>query len=53
MELSKLDRILINMGTAASFRALDSSVKLSGDKCKLILDYIKELETKLKESEKK
>jgi hypothetical protein len=53
MELSKLDRILINMETAASFRTLDSSIKLSGDTCKLILDYIKELENKLKESEKK
>ena len=47
MEVSKLDTILINLGVVASFRALDSSTTLSGEKCKILLDYIRELEKKV------
>ena len=46
MEISKLDRILINLEVVASFRGLNSSTTLSGEKCKILLDYIKELEKK-------
>lgn len=52
MELTELDKILICLGTTASFRPFDSKTTLSGDKCKILLDYIRELE-KIKEEVKK
>lgn len=44
MKLSELDIILICLDTTASFRVYDSKTTLSGDKCKILLDYIRELE---------
>lgn len=46
MEIKKIDEILINLEVVASFRTMKSSTTLSGDKCKILLDYIKELENK-------
>lgn len=47
MDLTQLDRILINLGVVASFRTLNSSTTLSGEKCKILLDYIEELKKKV------
>lgn len=44
MELSKLDLILMNIDTTASFRNFESKTELTGEKCKLLNDYIKKLE---------
>ena len=44
MELSKLDLILMNIDTVASFKNFDSKTELSGKKCELLNDYIKKLE---------
>ncbi len=44
MELSKLDIILMQLETTSSFRCFDSKTELSGNKCKILLDYIKKLE---------
>lgn len=49
MEISKLDTILINLDVVASFRPFNSSTTLSGEKCKILLDYIRELEKKVSE----
>lgn len=44
MKISKLDLILMNIDTTASFRNFESKTELTGEKCKLLNDYIKKLE---------
>lgn len=44
MELSKLQLILMCLDTTASFKNFDSKTELTGEKCKLLNDYIKKLE---------
>ena len=44
MELSKLDLILMNIDTTASFRNFDSKTELTGEKCDLLNKHIKKLE---------
>jgi hypothetical protein len=41
--MSELDLLLMNIELCASFKNLDSNIKLSGEQCKLLIDYIKEL----------
>lgn len=48
-DLTELDIILICLDTTASFRVFDSKTTLSGDRCKILLDYIRELEKLKKE----
>jgi len=52
MKLTNLDKILLNLDLVASFRNLDSSTELNGNRCKIILDYIKELENVIKSTYK-
>ena len=52
MKLTNLDKILLNLDLVASFRNFDSSTELNGDRCKIILDYIKELENVIKSTYK-
>lgn len=42
--LSDLDKVLMNIDLVASFRNLGSKTELNGNKCKLLNDYIKNLE---------
>lgn len=44
MKLSKLDLVLMSIDTTASFKNFDSKTELTGEKCKLLNDYIKKLE---------
>lgn len=44
MNLSELDKLLMNINVVASFRNLNSKTELNGNKCKLLSDYIKNLE---------
>ena len=44
MELTELDKLLMNIDLVASFRNLNSRTELNGNKCKLLNDYIKNLE---------
>lgn len=42
--ITNLDKLLINLEVVASFRNLNSKTELNGNKCKLLCDYIKNLE---------
>ena len=42
--ITNLDKLLINLEVVASFRNLNSKTELNGNKCKLLSDYIKNLE---------
>jgi len=42
--ITNLDKFLINLEVVASFRNLNSKTELNGNKCKLLCDYIKNLE---------
>lgn len=42
--ITNLDKLLINLEVVASFRNLDSKTELNGNKCKMLCDYIKNLE---------
>lgn len=44
MNLSELDKLLMNINIVASFKNLGSKTELNGNKCKLLSDYIKNLE---------
>lgn len=44
MNLSDLDKVLMNIDLVASFRNLNSKTELNGNKCKMLCDYIKNLE---------
>lgn len=44
MELSKLDLILMNIDTTASFKSFGSKTELNGEKCDLLNKHIKKLE---------
>ena len=44
MNLSELDKLLMNINVVASFKNLGSKTELNGNKCKLLSDYIKNLE---------
>ena len=44
MELSKLDLVLMNIDTTASFKNFDSKMELNGEKCDLLNKHIKKLE---------
>ena len=48
MEIKEIDKILINLEVVASFKNLNSKTELSGEKCRILIDYIKELEEKAK-----
>ena len=48
MNISELDLLLVNLGVVASFKNLNSKTELSGEKCKIITDYVKKLETMIK-----
>lgn len=45
MNISELDKILINISVVASFKNLGSKTELNGNKCELLNNYIKELES--------
>lgn len=47
--MNKLDLILAQLGTTASFKNFDSKTELSGKKCELLKDYINNLENTKKE----
>lgn len=49
METSKLDLVLMNIDTIASFRNFESKTELTGEKCELLNNYIKKLENTKKE----
>ena len=42
--ITDLDKLLVNLNTIATFRNLDIEIKLNGNKCKILCDYIKNLE---------
>lgn len=42
--ITNLDKLLMNINVVASFRNLNSKTELNGNKCKLLSDYIKNLE---------
>lgn len=42
--ITNLDKLLINLEVVASFRNLNSKTELNGNKCKMLCDYIKNLE---------
>lgn len=42
--ITNLDKLLINLEVVASFKNLNSKTELSGNQCRLIVDYIKNLE---------
>lgn len=42
--ITNLDKLLMNLDLVASFRNLNSKTELNGNKCKLLSDYIKNLE---------
>lgn len=44
MELTELDKLLMNIDLVASFKNLGSKTELNGNKCKMLNDYIKDLE---------
>lgn len=44
MQITDLDKVLMNIDLVASFREFESKTELSGNKCKLLNDYIKDLE---------
>lgn len=44
MKLTNLDYVLMNIDLVASFRGMNSKTELNGNKCKLLNDYIKDLE---------
>lgn len=48
MNISELDLLLVNLSVVASFKNLNSKTELSGEKCKIITDYVKKLETMIK-----
>lgn len=48
MQITDLDKVLMNIDLVASFRSLGSKTELNGSKCKLLNDYIKDLETIIK-----
>lgn len=48
MNLSELDKLLMNINLVASFKNLGSKTELNGNKCKMLDDYIKNLETIIK-----
>lgn len=48
MNISELDKLLMNINLVASFKNLGSKTELNGNKCKMLDDYIKDLETIIK-----
>ncbi len=48
MNISNVDLLLVNLSVVASFKNLNSKTELSGEKCKIITDYVKKLETMIK-----
>lgn len=42
--ITNLDKLLMNLDLVASFRNLGSKTELNGNKCKMLCDYIKDLE---------
>lgn len=42
--ITNLDKLLMNLDLVASFRNLGSKTELNGNKCKMLNDYIKNLE---------
>ena len=52
MKKTELDTILMCLDTTATFRKFNSNTTLSGDKCKILLDYIRELEKNQKGGKK-
>ena len=48
MELTELDKLLMNIDLVASFKNLGSKTELNGNKCKMLNDYIKDLEKIIK-----
>lgn len=42
--ITNLDKLLINLEVVASFRNLNSKTELNGNKCKMLCDYINNLE---------
>ena len=42
--ITNLDKLLINLEVVASFKNLNSKTELNGNQCRLIVDYIKNLE---------
>lgn len=48
MQITDLDKVLMNIDLVASFREFESKTELNGNKCKLLNDYIKDLERIIK-----
>ena len=48
MNISELDKLLMNINLVASFKNLGSKTELNGNKCKMLDDYIRDLETIIK-----
>ena len=46
--ITNLDKLLMNINLVASFKNLGSKTELNGNKCKMLDDYIKDLETIIK-----
>lgn len=44
INMTELDKLLIQLEVVASFRNLGSKTELNGNKCKMLCDYIKNLE---------
>lgn len=48
INMTELDKLLMNLDLVASFRNLGSKTELNGNKCKMLNDYIKDLEKIIK-----
>lgn len=44
MQITDLDKVLLQIDIVASFKNLNSKTELNGNKCELLNDYIKDLE---------
>lgn len=44
MQITDLDKVLLQIDMVASFKNLNSKTELNGNKCELLNNYIKDLE---------
>ena len=46
MDLKEIEKIKIQLEVVASFKNLNSKITLNGKQCKMLINYIKDLENK-------